>query len=188
MDQIKIVIKSHIELLIMAGCVMLVIGVFFYSSQSAGMGIFGTTGTTFSPLVEDENMNNEGTNHLQGLVSGYIPLVIYNSGAQQVNTCVAFKNLLSIKLENGTTVSGNTENGFALYLSDIKTKEGNSVMEVMSANDIAQLEEVPAPFVYDKENDLLYIFASGTYHVIVKIYTDSGASQSYEFQLPVETN
>ena len=61
-------------------------------------------------------------------------------------------------------------------------------MEVMSANDIAQLEEVPAPFVYDKENDLLYIFASGTYHVIVKIYTDSGASQSYEFQLPVETN
>ena len=138
--------------------------------------------------MEDKLLINEGISHLQGMASEYIPLVTYNSGAQQANTCVELKKLLSIKLENGSIVSGNAECGFALYLLDIKTSDGICVMETMSATDIAQLEEIPAPFVYDEENDLLYIFSSGIYSVIVKIYTNSGISQSFEFQLPIETN
>ena len=188
MEQIKVIIKTTFGLLIMAGCVLLVIGVFFFSEHQAGMGVFGTIGEAFSPLAEDKPLVNEGTNHLQGIISGYVPLVLYNSGSQLLNTCVEFKNLLSVTLENGTTVNGNTENGFVIYLSNIQTCEGNNVLEVMSADDIAELEEVPAPFVYDKENDLLYIFSIGTYIVTLKIYTDSGASQTYEFQFPIETD
>ena len=54
--------------------------------------------------------------------------------------------------------------------------------------DIDIMEEIPAAFVYDKENDLLYIYGSGTYTVEVKVYGASGATQTYEFNLPVEVS
>ena len=186
MEQLKIVIKTHFELLIMTGCVMLVIGVFFFTETNYGMGIFGKTGTIFSPLVEDDKLKNEGVGHLQGYVSSYIPIVHYNAGALHEGDCVEFKNLMTVELEDGTLVRGNTEKGFAIYLLDIQTQTGNSVLEKISMDELANMEEVPNTFIYDKELDMLYIFGIGIFTVQVKIYSESGGSQIYEFKLPVE--
>ena len=186
MNQIKTIIKTNFELLIMAGCILFVIGVFFFSGEDSGMGIFGTSGTTFTPLVKEEELANEGANHLHGFVNDYIPVIHYNEGALQKGDCVEFKTLLSAELENGDIVSGSAETGFAIYLIDIRTKAGNSVLEKMSTDDLSNMEEIPSDFVYDKELDMLYIFGSGTYTVMVKIYSDSGGADSYEFQLPVK--
>lgn len=186
MNQIKVVIKTQFELLIMTGCVLLVIGIFFLSKTEYGMGIYGNTGTTFSPLVKDDELVNEGADHLTGAVNGYIPSVHYNEGALQIGDCVKFKSLLTVILEDGTITSGSTEYGFAIYLTDIRTNAGNSVLEKMSTDELANMEEIPSAFVYDKDLDMLYIFGSGTYTVLVKIYTDAGAMETYEFQLPVE--
>ena len=186
MEQIKVVIKTNFGLLIMAGCVLLVIGVFFFSETEYGMGIFGTTGTTFSPLIGDDALVNDGANHLQGGVNGYIPRIHYSGGALQLGDWVEFKTMLTVELENGSMVNGSTENGFALYLLDIRTTAGNSVLEFMSTDDLANMEELPSAFVYDKELDMLYVFGSGTYTVSVKIYSDAGGMETYEFKLPVE--
>mgnify|MGYP003301527749 FL=1 len=56
----------------------------------------------------------------------------------------------------------------------------------MSTDDLANMEELPSAFVYDKELDMLYVFGSGTYTVSVKIYFDVGGMETYEFKLPVE--
>lgn len=186
MNQIKVVIKTHFELLIMTGCVLLVIGILFLSKTEFGMGIFGKTGTTFSPLVKDDELVNGGTDHLDGIVKEYIPSIQYNKGALKMGDCVEFKRLLTVVLEDGTITSGSTEYGFAIYLTDIRTNAGNSVLEKMSTDELANMEEIPSAFVYDKDLDMLYIFGSGTYTVLVKIYTDAGAMETYEFQLPVE--
>ena len=162
------------------------IGILFLSKTEFGMGIFGKTGTTFSPLVKDDELVNEGADHLTGAVNGYIPSVHYNEGALQIGDCVKFKSLLTVILEDGSSVSGGSENGFAIYLIDVKAEAGNSVLEKISTEELVSMEEIPSAFVYDETLDLLYIFGSGTYTLQVKIYSDSGGMDMYEFQLPVE--
>ena len=186
MNQIKIIIKTNFQLLILVGCIMLVIRVFFFFGAESGMGIFGTSGTTFIPLVKEQDLVNKGADHLHGFVNGYIPIIHYNEGALQKGDGVEFKNLLLVDLENGDVVSGSAETGFVIYLIDIRTKRGNSVLEKMSTDDLANMEEIPSDFVYDEELDMLYIFGSGTYTVMVKIYSDTGGVDSYEFQLLVK--
>lgn len=186
MDQLKTVIRTFFELLIMAGCILLVIGTFFFMKTDYGMGIFGKAGEIFSPLAQDYESRNEGAEHMKGHVSSYIPDVHYNGGALHQGDCVEFKNLLLVELEDGDMVNGNTESGFALYLIDIQTQMGNSALEIMSTGELADMEEIPNTFVYDKELDMLYIFGSGTYNVLVKIYSESGGFQMHEFRLPVE--
>lgn len=186
MNQLKTVIKTNFELLIMTGCILLVIGVFFFSEKNYGMGTFGKTGTIFSPLMEDDIAENEGGDHLHGYVNDYIPVVHYDEGALQQGDCVEFKTLFLVELEDGDMVRGNTETGFALYLTDIQTEMGNSALEIMSTDELADMEEIPNAFVYDKELDMLYIFGSGTFHVLVRIYSDAGGFQNYKFKLPVE--
>ena len=190
MGQIKEIVKTLFSLLVMVGCLIFAINVFFFSEIEYGMGIFGTAGAIFSPLAEDDLLANEGINHMNGIVSEYIPVIRYNAYAKCVGDCVKFKDLLSVTLENGNSVSGSSENGFAIYLKDIRTKDGNSAVKIMSASEIAQTQiaNYSLPFIYDKENDLLYIFKSGTYDVKVRIYADSGGQQTYEFQLPIEEN
>lgn len=186
MEHLKIVIKTNYELLILTGGILFVIGVFFFSDKEYGMGLFGNTGTTFLPLAEDAAIFNEGTGHLQGYVNDYIPCVHYNGGALRQGDSVRFKDLLSVELENGTMVRGDMESGFALYLIDIQKQSGNSVLEIISTEELEEMEEIPNIFVYDREFDMLYIFGSGTFTVRLKIYSDAGRVETYEFLLPVE--
>ena len=55
MDQMKVIIKTLIGLLIMVSCLMFVINVFFFSGTEYGMGIFGKTGTTLLFLLEEDS-------------------------------------------------------------------------------------------------------------------------------------
>lgn len=186
MEHFKIVIKTKYELLILTGGILFVIGVFFFSDKEYGIGLFGNTGTTFLPLAEDVAIFNEGTGHLQGYVNDYIPCVYYNGGALRQGDRVRFKELLSVELENGGMVRGDSKSGFALYLIDIQTQSGNSVLEIISTEELEEMEEIPNTFVYDKERDTLYIFASGTFTVLVKIYSETGGFQNYQFKFPIE--
>lgn len=186
MEQIRVTIRTVIGLIIMTGAGLLVIGVFFFSETEYGMGLFGKIGTVFAPLIGDDRLVNEGAGHLQGKSGGYVPELSYSNGVLQVGDCVEFKSLLSAKLENGTFVNAAIESGFSVYLKDIRTKSGNSVLEMMCTNDLTQMQEIPSAFVYDKALDMLYVFGSGTYVVTVKIYSDVGGVATYEFLLSVE--
>ena len=186
MNQLRETIKTHFELLNMTGCLLLVIGIFFSPELKYGMGIFGVVGNIFFPLLEKEAIVSQGMDYLQGITDDYIPTIYYNRGSFRQGDSVEFKSMISVKKQDGTIVNGSMEDGFALYLVDIRTTAGNSVLEKMSTDTLANLEEIPATFVYDKEMDMLYIFGSGNFTVFVKIYSDTGSAETYEFQLPIE--
>lgn len=186
MELIKDIMKQYYPLLILLSCVLFVINVFFTDTIYKGRGIFEGGGTLFAPMLESTEVTNDGLTYIADNGNGYVPSVSYNSGAKKVFDCVTFKELLLIHNEDGSTTAGNVEDTFAIYLKDIRNKDGNSVLEMFSAEDIANMEEIPAAFVYDKENDLLYIYGSGVYTVHIKIFSDGGGMEEYVFQLPVE--
>lgn len=185
MELIKDIIRQFYPLLIMCACVSFVVYVFFCADYNGGMGIFENTGNIYVPMIKGDEVEHDGLNYIGEEVNSYVPEIKYNSGAKQVGDCITFKELFLVKKEDGSWATGDTEDDFALYLKDISQSE-NSVLEYMSSEEIENMEEVPAAFVYDKENDLLYIYGSGTFCVEVKVYGKGGATQIYEFNLPVE--
>ena len=186
MEQIKEIIKQFYPILIMCACVSFVVYVFFSADYNGGKGVFENAGNVYAPMIEDDELKYDGLTYIGDEVNSYVPEVKYNAGAKQVGDCIRFKELFLVKREDGSWVAGNTEDDYALYLIDI-TRTGNSVLEYMSYEEIENMEEIPAAFVYDKENDLLYIYGSGIYTVKIKVYGNSGASKVFEFQLPVES-
>lgn len=168
---------KHIkDILIMCACVMFVIYVFFSANYNGGEGVFENTGNIYAPMMEDEELTHDRLDYIGEEVDSYVPEIKYNSGAKQVGDCVTFKELFLVHIEDD----------YALYLSDIKNQSGNSVLERLSSEDLEDMDEIPAPFVYDKEKDLLYIFGSGIYSVEIKVYGSNGRVEVYEFNLPVE--
>ena len=186
MEQIKTVIKPFFGLLIMAGCVILVIHIFFLARETEGIGIFEQTGNIFRQGMGSDELENNSIELLEDR-DGVGCEVIYNQGAQQIGEVICFKDALTVIKTDETKVVGSLEDDFAIYLQDITTQSGNSAVEILSQEEIEALEEIPAPMVYDKENDQLYCFVSGIYIVYVKIYDNSGGQQTYVFQMPVDT-
>lgn len=113
------------------------------------------------------------------------PTLEYMQGPQEVGNCFVFKSVLQVTTETGIK-NGTVEDDFAIYLSDIKSGAGTSVVEFLSKEQIESLEEIPAAFLYDQENDMLYCYKSGAYKVIIKVYGSNGTQVEYEFILPVE--
>lgn len=188
MEQIKDIIKNQYELLIITICALFVIGVVFLSTHGSGIGIFATTGNIFSSLIEEKIVISENMRPQQSLGSGYVPNVQYEAGTQKTGECVELKSLFSVKFEDGRCVNGREEDGFVIYLKDICTSKGKSVLEFISTYELTQMEEIPATFIYDRDLDLLYIFGSGVYFVSIRVYADDGSMETYEFQLPIEAS
>ena len=186
MEKVKDFVREYYHLMIAGACVLFVVSVFFSNTSNDGMGVFGNAGTVYESMLDTENIGTSGPTFIGGAGALETPVIKYASGAREVGEVLTFKNLLKVLLPNGTEVSGSTENGFAIYLVDIRNAEGNSEMLVMSGQEIEDLEEIPASFLYDKENDQLHLHTSGTYTVIVKIYGAGGGFAEYEFKLPVE--
>ena len=188
MELIKDLIKGFYPLMIAGACVAFVIGIFFSSPLNGKTGVFEGVGSIYIPIVNTTPVQNEGLHFEGNSISGDVPVLKYNHGAASSGEGLVFKDLFQVPKSNGTYVNGSVEDDFAIYLMDIRTMDGNSVLEVLSSAEIEDLEEVPAAFVYDREQDILHIFGSGTYVVYVKIYGSSGGQVVYEFKLPVEAS
>ncbi len=175
MDFIRDILRQFYSVLIIFAAISFVAYVFFSANYNGGEGVFENVGNVYVPVIEDEELQNIGLNDIGKEANPFVPEIQYNSGVKQVGDCIKFKELFEVK----------TEGDFALYLVDIK-RSGNSVLEFLSSEELENLEEIPSSFVYDKEQDLLYIFGSGIYTVEIKVYGSSGALEKYEFNLPVE--
>lgn len=186
MELIKTLVKQFYPIMIMFACVSFVVYMFFSAELNGGNGVFEGTGNVYVSMIGTDEVTNNGLNYAGNTADSYVPSIKYNSGAKAVGDCLSFKSLFDVQKEDGTIANGSTEDTFALYLMDIKNQTGNSVLEILSSEEIAQMEEIPAPFVYDKEQDLLYLHGSGVYTVYIKIYGSGGGMEIYEFQLPVE--
>ncbi|MBQ2706291.1 MAG: hypothetical protein IJF60_05680 [Agathobacter sp.] len=187
MEKMKDMIKQFYSLLILVACVIFVISVFFVSPMLGGKGTFGGMGAIFGPMLDTPEIKTEGLESIDKTESNYSPVIKYNSGAHEVGTYAIFKELLLVQKKDGSFVSGSIKDEFTLYLIDIKNQYGESVLVKLSHEDVENLEEIPAAFVYDKDTDTLYFYSSGVYTVQFKIYNQSGGQKSFEFSIPVET-
>ena len=188
MEMIKDIIKHFYSLMIAVSCVMFVVWVFFSSGMKEGKGVFEAGGRLFELSMDTGAVRNDGVSFIQDEVSSYIPLVRYAGGTRTVGEILVFKELLQVRKEDGSWVSGSIEDDFTIYLMDIRNQRGKSAMAVLSAEEIAGMEHISTAFAYAKEEDILCCFGNGIYTVIVKIYGANGSMAVYEFLLPVEVS
>ena len=186
MEIIKSMLKHYYSLLLLLAFFSFVIWMFFSEGLHGKENVFWATGEVVAPLLHGGEMKSDGIAYMENNVSGYVPVITYTGGIQEVGKYISIKSLLDVTLEDGTTVNGSVEDGFTIYLEDIKNSAGNSTLMYLTAEDIANMEEIPASFVYEKEEDILHCFASGIYTVYLKIYGSNGGVESYVFQMPVE--
>ena len=141
-----------------------------------------------SAIVEqmhNEAPRNDSVEMLQEQVVRTEPIVRYTNAALEKGDALKFKEQLEVIIGNQTW-NGNEEHGFTIYLQDIKDTAGNSRLVSLDSESIDASDEIFSDFVYDTEQDILYIHGSGCYVVYIKIYTETGFIISYEFVLPVE--
>lgn len=156
----------------------------FGENDDGKLSIFdGVTG-----VVEQMNSTepkSESVNFLQsqGLVTE--PVVKFILGSVETNTEVSFKDMFEVTVGSQTHL-GSEENGFAIYLKNIKDTAGNSRLVSLNRESIDASDDIYSDFVYDIDQDILYIYSSGCYSVYLTVYTDAGAVVTYEFTLPVE--
>ncbi|MBQ2901137.1 MAG: hypothetical protein IJE49_04760 [Agathobacter sp.] len=186
MELIKNIVKQFYPLIIMLGCVSFAIWMFFSTGLRGKDNVFEGAGEVFSPVLDTGNLKNEGLSYVEGAVSDYVPVMTYTGGTQNAGSYIAMKSLFDVTMEDGSVVNGSEESGFTIYLTDIQNQAGDSVLMFLNADDIASMEEILVPFVYEKEQDILCCFQGGIYTVYVKICGTNGGEHTYVFQLPVE--
>ena len=185
MEILKDIVRQFYPLLIAVGCTLFVTGALF-PTENGNEGVFKEAGSIIGPAAEEEEIKNEGMSFVGNTITGYVPVVKYAEGAKLTGDAVYFKSMFEVKKADGTVVNGSTEDTFTLYLLDIKNESGGSALAWYSTETLAEMEEIPAPFVYDKELDALYFFVSGTYTIEMKVYGANGEQSIQEFKLPVE--
>lgn len=155
----------------------------FHGDLFGGKGLFQGIGNVLDVTT---NFKDNSIPQMEEVVPPkFTPLVRYVGGAQEVDSVLQFKSLFEVTTDEGTK-NGSEEDGFSIFISAIKTKENVSVLEFYSAEQIENMEEIPAPFIYDKATDSLYLYKSGSYTVSLKVYDDNGSVAEYRFVLPVE--
>ena len=187
MEMIKEIVKQFYPIVMMVACVLFVITVFFSSSVHGGRDIFAGVAMFFSPMIKEDSHNTQ-FHDLDSFVSEYVPVIKYGAGVQRVGDGISFKGMFEVVKEDGSIVRGDTEDEFSIYLLDIKNQVGNSVLIHMTEDEIMEIIEIPAPFVYEKEQDILYCFETGIYTVYIKVFGANGGQEIYKFQLPVESS
>ena len=187
MEVLKSMIRQFYQVLFLSLCLLFLLQIFFGEGIEGERDIFTAVAHVYEPMMEDETWQCNGLSYIENEVSDEVPEVIYAAGAQQAGTNLVFKSTLNVRKADGTVVSGTREDDFSICLLDIKTIEGESVLEILSTSQIENLGEIPAPFIYDKATDRLYLYSGGVYLVQVKIYGSGGGQAVYEFWLPVES-
>ena len=176
MELVKDLIRQFYPVLIMTSTVLFVVYIFFSIQIYGGKGVMEGAGQLFSPTLATGAIINNGLDYLENSNVGVMPEVRYIGGIRTVGDILIFKELFEM-----------SEDDSEIYLLDIKNGDGASALVKMSMEEIAGLEYIPAPFIYEKDLDMLFYFASGSYTVSIKVYGIDGCQEIYEFTMPVET-
>lgn len=181
----KKIVNTLFALLIMGMMVTFAIGYIFSGSIAGGNGIFEGIGSILDSVSSNKTRTLPTMDN--SLSSGTAPILKYSSVPYSIGSCVTFKSLFTVITDNGEK-NGSEEDDFKIYLSDIRSHTDNSVVQFVTTEQIITMEEIPAPFLYDTQTDMLYCFESGIYTVYVKIYGNNGTYAEYEFLMPIEIN
>ena len=98
MELIKDIIRQFYPLLIMCACVSFVVYVFFSANYNGGEGVFENTGNIYAPMIEDDELKQDGLEYIGDEIVSYVPEIEYNSGAKSVGECIKLKEHFKLKM------------------------------------------------------------------------------------------
>lgn len=180
----KEVLKENIFVILeVIGLIFLMI-VYFVGLNQEG-DIFASLGSGVGPIMQESYIVDLSSD-IEDTVARDIPTLYYNGGTRSVGESVYLKELFDVLYEDGTIVPLNEVDTLEITLKDIRDTENNLVLEKLSTEDIEALEEIPAAFIYDNEQFLLYLHKSGVFTVYINIYSGTGNGALYQFSIPVE--
>lgn len=168
-------IKQFFPLVLAILCTLCVMILFFYGFSNHSHGLFFDIGSGFSNLKQ-----KDFTTHISEEMNAQqepLPTLTYVGKTLTTGNAYPFLDLFQIESSTDT----------ALYLFDVTSANGTSLLTTLSSSDIEHLEELPSPAVYDSDKGLLYFYQNGIYTLSLRLYHNHRPSVLYECQIPVET-
>lgn len=181
----KNIIMQIIMIVLTIVFVLFAVDYFFHGPVGEKTGFFGGSGAVLEGFSDKQIVSN-GIEALTNSVNTSIPTLKYTGGTRYVGETVHFRELFQIALNGIDFQDATVEDGYALYFYNIMDLFGNPVVIELETEEINALEEIPAAFIYDTENDTLHFHKSGTFTIIVNVYLETGAQFLFECLLPVE--
>lgn len=173
----KDVIKHFFPLTLTILCAIFAIHIFLYS--------FTDIGNIFSDVTQ-QHLSSSVIEQINAKPESPIPTPKYIGKTLHVGTPTAFDDLFVLELADHTITTVEDLPNTALYLVDVTSSNGVSLLTELSSSDIDNMEEIPSAVIYDKENRLLYFYRSGVYTLHIRLYFNHQSGVLFECQIPVE--
>lgn len=173
----KDVIKHYFPLLLTVLCSTFAISLLFQSITQFS--------SAFSNVTETDNLTFVAK-EIESKPKVPLPSLHYIGNSLTVGDSIALEDLFMMHFLDGTTAHLRNTKQAAVYLLDIKSQNGTSVLSRFSSDEIYNMDELPSMAVYDTQQHVLYFRNSGIYTFYIRFYYDSYAGILYECEVPVE--
>lgn len=177
-------LKHFFPLILTILCTLFGITILFKGFHT--YGLFYDIGSSFSSM-EQNSSSTTIADQLDSLENNAIPSLVYIGNTLTIGDANSLSDLFVLKTVTEELSSFQNLSNAALYLVDIKSPRGFSILTKLSSTEINELEELPSAAIYDRDNSLLYFHQSGIYTLYLRLYYNHQPGILYECRIPVET-
>ncbi len=142
-------------------------------------------GTAFSNIRQKNNTTTI-SDKLEAQEKDPFPSLLYIGKTLTTGSAYVLSDLFLIKTDLDTQSIPVSSPNIALYLIDVTSENGKSLLTTLSSSDIENLEELPSSVIYDSDKHLLYFLKNGIYTLHVRLYYNNRPGVLFECQIPVE--
>ena len=171
-------IKQFFPLILTALCALSGISFLF-------QGFFFDMGTAFSDMKQ-KNTTSMVAEELEAQTEEPFPALTYVGNTRTVGETNSLEDLFLLQTSTGETLALSNTANTALYLVDVKSPQGTSLLTTLSTSEIENLEEISSRVIYDADKKQLYFYQSGIYTLCIRLYYNHRPGVLFECQIPVE--
>lgn len=156
----------------------------FLLNPKEGKELFTMAGET---VVADDfgDTETESRTMLYDIQNTQAPKVRYQETTYATGHVIFIKSLLSVMPPGETSyVSGETENGFSIVVTDVMDKDGTSVVPV--SDELGDAAEIVRKVSYNQKEQTVVFHEKGVYRIRIKVYGNNGRYVVKEIKVPVE--
>ncbi len=129
--------------------------------------------------------DTESRKMIYGIQNTQAPKVRYDETTYSTGSVVYMKRLLSVMMPGETSyVSGETEKGFSIVVTDVMDQDGKSVAPV--SDELEDGAEIVGKVSYNQTEQTVVFHEKGVYRIRLKVYGNNGRYVVTEIKVPVE--
>ena len=178
-------IKHFFPLILTVLCALSGISFLFHGFSNPSHGLFLDIGTAFSDITQKTSTTNIpeklGTQEKEPF-----PTLVYVGNTLIVGNTNSLLDLFLLQTSTGNASALGTFPDTTLYLVDVKSEKGTSLLTTLSTSEIENLEEIPSNVIYDPIKKHIYFYQSGIYTLCIRLYYNHHPGVLFECQIPVE--